>query len=1086
MSTRLKIGVPLLLLLVVLGIATAAAQTVTVSSPTASVGETFTVDVNVSGVTNLAGFQFDIKYDPSVISFVSVEKGDAISDWAYIFSNPVASDEIRIVATAFTGTPLTGSGVIAKLKFTAVAAGSSTLDINDGKLSDTSAKPISASWVDGSVTVTAPTTPTTTTTTTTTVTPTPTTWTCNVVGLKTSVTVSATDGSGFTYKFLGVDVECSDALEYYWVEDGTIKIKISPWLSDYSWRVYKDGSLKNSGTGDTAELPMPDPGTYDVKVEVYKGATKVSELVLSNTKYSHGLVIFKPTVSTLPEISIGVDKSPVVKGDAIYFDVSVSNMPSGGYWDWLILGPSEVPIKSTKTYTSDEVVQINTDYYASMYKMHSGTYKFVVRVFDGSGNFVTLNAVLFELQGIGFDLVSPKSAKVGQKVKLYGTVNFADTSSIYDVSVPNTVDVTVYDPNGIMIYNATGIPISDGTFYYPSKIITLYPWYPTGSYKVYIVVRTSANFSDDDTFYFTVTEPTVEFTLAKQAYIRSEKIYIEGKTSLSEWSNVAIFVYCKEDRNLYNLFKYSDLQKYGSYYMQLTPPGETTSYRGIVIPVSVGGTFKSEKLHINETAEKKAYTLIGVVGYYTTVGDPSTFTFTSYKAVTSIRVVKETITASITPKEVTRGEEVKLSGEASLSKVYVFTDREGVLVGVPKIPADDRSFGLTDIANANTLVTTPYAISVKGGKFETILKVSTSRTYVRPDTYLVYVIEPSNYPTFDPTQDPMAILSITVVEFSLEKVPDEIVMVPGDYVDVFVKVRGDPDLLNTYVKIEGHGVKVPYTNMLMTKYNESEGHGWFFATVYPFYNKATSTLDPDFNNGVNAPLVLGTYTVTFYLYQGGSQVDEKTALLKVVPLDLSITVEPQDTQGYVVKGQELVVKIQTNRHAKGYDDIHVIFDLGSTRLKYLNNPLDEKGYTEVTISTAGIPAGDYNLYVRDRMKTYYTAGSNAWDWDKYYDYDPTEEFYAAKDVYGHDDGLVVKKIKVVEAAVTTTTTTVATTTTTTTTTTAPTTVVTTTTTTPTTAVTTTTPKKPGVPGFEAIFAIAGLIAVAYLLRRKKQ
>ena len=214
MSTRLKIGVPLLLLLVVvLGIATAAAQTVTVSSPTASVGETFTVDVSVSGVTNLASFQFDIKYDPSVISFVSAEKGDAISDWAIFSSKSVASDEIRVVAvTTDYSKVVTGSGVIAKLKFTAVAAGSSTLDINDGKLSDTSAKPISASWVDGSVTVTTPTTPTTTTTTTTTVTPTPTTWTCNVVDLKTSVTVSATDGSGFTYKFLGVDVECSDAL----------------------------------------------------------------------------------------------------------------------------------------------------------------------------------------------------------------------------------------------------------------------------------------------------------------------------------------------------------------------------------------------------------------------------------------------------------------------------------------------------------------------------------------------------------------------------------------------------------------------------------------------------------------------------------------------------------------------------------------------------------------------------------------------------------------------------------------------------------------------------------------------------------
>ena len=123
---------------------------VKVETKTSSI-RTFTVNVMVTNVTDLAAFQFDIKYNSSLLEFISASKGDSIADWSIFNASKIADNEIRVVASAFTASPLTGSGVIAKLTFNATSPGETTLDINDGKLSDASANPISASWVDGYV-----------------------------------------------------------------------------------------------------------------------------------------------------------------------------------------------------------------------------------------------------------------------------------------------------------------------------------------------------------------------------------------------------------------------------------------------------------------------------------------------------------------------------------------------------------------------------------------------------------------------------------------------------------------------------------------------------------------------------------------------------------------------------------------------------------------------------------------------------------------------------------------------------------------------------------------------------------------------
>ena len=46
----------------------------TVDSPAA--GEQLTVNINITGGMNVAGYQLDVTFDPTALSYVSSEKGD--------------------------------------------------------------------------------------------------------------------------------------------------------------------------------------------------------------------------------------------------------------------------------------------------------------------------------------------------------------------------------------------------------------------------------------------------------------------------------------------------------------------------------------------------------------------------------------------------------------------------------------------------------------------------------------------------------------------------------------------------------------------------------------------------------------------------------------------------------------------------------------------------------------------------------------------------------------------------------------------------------------------------------------------------
>jgi hypothetical protein len=101
------------------------------SSQTVTVGQTFSVDFLISGVTDLYSFQFGIAYDPTIIGFLGVTEGSFLSNagatafvpgfddpfLGYVFFNAVSL--VGQIAGA------SGNGVLLTASFAALAPGTS-------------------------------------------------------------------------------------------------------------------------------------------------------------------------------------------------------------------------------------------------------------------------------------------------------------------------------------------------------------------------------------------------------------------------------------------------------------------------------------------------------------------------------------------------------------------------------------------------------------------------------------------------------------------------------------------------------------------------------------------------------------------------------------------------------------------------------------------------------------------------------------------------------------------------------------------------------------------------------------------------
>ena len=126
-------------------------------------GHSFTIDVNITDVTNLGVWEFKLAYNTTILDAVEVIYEGRITenntDWLPINAtghwSPI-NDTLGVVwvgALFPWGQEFTGSGTLVTINFTATAVGDCDLDLYETTLGDEWGDPINHTALDGSVTV---------------------------------------------------------------------------------------------------------------------------------------------------------------------------------------------------------------------------------------------------------------------------------------------------------------------------------------------------------------------------------------------------------------------------------------------------------------------------------------------------------------------------------------------------------------------------------------------------------------------------------------------------------------------------------------------------------------------------------------------------------------------------------------------------------------------------------------------------------------------------------------------------------------------------------------------------------------------
>jgi len=161
----LGLGVALCLVLIPASLAVAQAVQVGVDAPAGvEPGEYFTAQVSISEVTDFDAADFELTFDASVVQIEDITAGGDITDGLIdttaiptVSANEISAGLVKIVANV-PGIPgVAGSGYLCQIRFHAIGAtGSSTsINLQNGTLSNKNAELIAASWGETTVNVEA-------------------------------------------------------------------------------------------------------------------------------------------------------------------------------------------------------------------------------------------------------------------------------------------------------------------------------------------------------------------------------------------------------------------------------------------------------------------------------------------------------------------------------------------------------------------------------------------------------------------------------------------------------------------------------------------------------------------------------------------------------------------------------------------------------------------------------------------------------------------------------------------------------------------------------------------------------------------
>src|SRR5690242_1252599 len=143
-SERLRAALILLALTSMLFPTAFADPILSIQPPSTSVaaGNTFAVDVNISNVSDLFAFQFDITFNPGILSATSIIEGAFLPGGGTTFFIPGTIDNsggtISSNADTLIGaiSGVSGGGTLAILDFTTLGTGMSAIDIANVTLLD--------------------------------------------------------------------------------------------------------------------------------------------------------------------------------------------------------------------------------------------------------------------------------------------------------------------------------------------------------------------------------------------------------------------------------------------------------------------------------------------------------------------------------------------------------------------------------------------------------------------------------------------------------------------------------------------------------------------------------------------------------------------------------------------------------------------------------------------------------------------------------------------------------------------------------------------------------------------------------------
>ena len=133
------------------------------TSQTVVSGQTFTVDVLVDPAVAIAGAQFDLSFDPSLVTAISVTEGNLLNQSGCgTFFLPGTIDNVAGTITEVVcviiepGWMVSGTGTLATITFTAgTTEGTSPLDLNNVIVGDKQGQGVTVYVNVGSVTVSA-------------------------------------------------------------------------------------------------------------------------------------------------------------------------------------------------------------------------------------------------------------------------------------------------------------------------------------------------------------------------------------------------------------------------------------------------------------------------------------------------------------------------------------------------------------------------------------------------------------------------------------------------------------------------------------------------------------------------------------------------------------------------------------------------------------------------------------------------------------------------------------------------------------------------------------------------------------------